>query len=221
MKINLIFFARFIITLKNHRGIHFVKYLYYSIRYKTNYNLVVFRNSTLELHKKTIFDLKSQLLFNKTWVRNDPFPSLIYTSENAKLIVDNTFRVVSGSKIYINKNAVLYLKGGYSNDNLYIDCFKFIQIGHNATIGKNVTIRDNNGHFLKMNNYRIEQEIIIGDNVWIGMNTTILPGANIGDGSVIASNSLVNCIIPPNELWGGYLLKKFDRIYYGIINFLT
>jgi acetyltransferase-like isoleucine patch superfamily enzyme len=203
-----IFFARFIITLKNHRGLDFVKYLFYSIFYKTNFNLVVFRNSTLKLHKKAIFDLKSELLFNKSWVINDPFPSLFCISENAKISIDKTFRVVSGSKIYINKNAVLHLKGGYSNDNLYIDCYKFIQIGENATIGKNVTIRDNNGHFLNLDNYSIEKEIIIGDNVWIGMNTTILPGANIGNGSVIASNSLVNCIIPSNELWGGIPAKK-------------
>jgi acetyltransferase-like isoleucine patch superfamily enzyme len=200
--------TRFIITLIKHRGIHFFKYLYYSLRYKTNFNLVIFLNSTVKFHKKTTFDLKSQLLFNKSWVSNDPFPSLISTSENSTLIVDKHFRVVSGSKIYINKNAVLHLKGGYSNDNLYIDCFKYIQIGHNATIEKNVTIRDNNGHFLKMKDYTIEKDVIIGNNVWIGMNTTILPGANIGDGSVIASNSLVNCIIPPNELWGGIPAKK-------------
>ena len=42
-----------------------------------------------------------------------------------------------------------------------------------------------------------EKECIIGNDVWIGCNSTILRGVTIGDGVVIGANSLVNKSIPP------------------------
>jgi acetyltransferase-like isoleucine patch superfamily enzyme len=45
--------------------------------------------------------------------------------------------------------------------------------------------------------------IIIGDNVWIGMNCIILKGVTIGDGAIIAAGSVVNKDIPPRALAAG------------------
>lgn len=41
------------------------------------------------------------------------------------------------------------------------------------------------------------KESIIGNDVWIGCNSTILRGVTIGDGAVIGANSLVNKDVPP------------------------
>ena len=35
------------------------------------------------------------------------------------------------------------------------------------------------------------REIIIGENVWIGLNSIILKGATIGDNSIVAAGSVV------------------------------
>ena len=40
----------------------------------------------------------------------------------------------------------------------------------------------------------------IGNNVWIGSDTTILPGVTIGDNSVIGAKSLVVKDIPENVI---------------------
>lgn len=44
---------------------------------------------------------------------------------------------------------------------------------------------------------------VIGNDVWIGQNVTMSMGINIGDGAVIAANSLVTKSVPPFAIIGG------------------
>jgi acetyltransferase-like isoleucine patch superfamily enzyme len=46
-------------------------------------------------------------------------------------------------------------------------------------------------------------DVIIGNDVWLGMNVTIMSGVEIGDGAVIAANSTVTRSVGPYEIWGG------------------
>ena len=45
--------------------------------------------------------------------------------------------------------------------------------------------------------------VIIGNDVWIGLNVTILSGITIGDGAVIAANTTVTKDVPPYSIVGG------------------
>ncbi len=45
--------------------------------------------------------------------------------------------------------------------------------------------------------------VIIGDNVWLGRNVAVMPGVNIGEGSVVAANSVVTKDIPPKSFAAG------------------
>ena len=58
-------------------------------------------------------------------------------------------------------------------------------------IAPNVTIIDDNRHELEPGAPLSNGPIVIGDNVWMAANVTILPGVTIGSGSVIAGNSVV------------------------------
>lgn len=55
---------------------------------------------------------------------------------------------------------------------------------------------------------------VIGNDVWIGENVTILPGVHIGDGAIIGSNSVVAKNIPPYSVAAGnpcqVKRKRFD-----------
>ncbi len=42
-----------------------------------------------------------------------------------------------------------------------------------------------------------EKECVIGNDVWIGCNSTVLRGVSVGNGAVIGANSLVNKDVPP------------------------
>lgn len=46
-------------------------------------------------------------------------------------------------------------------------------------------------------------DTVIGNDVWIGYNTTFMPGVRIADGAIIGTNSLVTKNIGPYEIWGG------------------
>src|SRR6266550_1183512 len=53
----------------------------------------------------------------------------------------------------------------------------------------------------------------IADNVWIGMNATILKGVTIGENSVVAAGSVVTKSVPPNIVVAGnpaVVVKKFQ-----------
>lgn len=49
--------------------------------------------------------------------------------------------------------------------------------------------------------------ISIGNDVWIGINVTILDGVNVGNGAIIAAGSVVNKDIPAYSIYGGVPAK--------------
>ncbi len=57
-------------------------------------------------------------------------------------------------------------------------------------------------------------DTVIGNDVWIGQNVTILPGVRIGDGAIIAANATVTKDVPPYHIAGGnpakLIRKRFD-----------
>lgn len=49
----------------------------------------------------------------------------------------------------------------------------------------------------------IYKEVIIGSDVWIGANCTILPGVKIGDGAVVAAGTVVTKDVPVGAIVAG------------------
>lgn len=86
----------------------------------------------------------------------------------------------------------------------YIHSKKKIEIGDNCVMAANVNIMDSNAHEVVSGNRTvgrdIPQEIIIGNNVWIGTNCTILKGSIIGDNCVIGAGCVVKGSIPTNHI---------------------
>jgi acetyltransferase-like isoleucine patch superfamily enzyme len=78
-----------------------------------------------------------------------------------------------------------------------------VRIGSKVMIAPNVTIIDDNRHEIEPGSPLFRGPTVIEDNVWIGAHVTVLPGATIGAGSVIAGNSVVSRDIPPNSFAGG------------------
>ncbi|MEC3650078.1 heptaprenylglyceryl phosphate O-acetyltransferase [Bacillus subtilis] len=74
-----------------------------------------------------------------------------------------------------------------------------ISVGTNTIIGYNTTIL---AHEYLIHEYRIGQ-VLIGDEVMIGANTTILPGVKIGDGAVVSAGTLVHKDVPAGAFAGG------------------
>lgn len=108
-----------------------------------------------------------------------------------------TLRVAGRGKLVINSSSSI-------SQQTVIVCHDNIQIGNNVMIGPNVTMYDHDHDFrakgLMNNNGYVTAPIVIEDNVWIGSNVIVLKGVHIGEGSVIASGSLVAKDVPPHTI---------------------
>lgn len=73
----------------------------------------------------------------------------------------------------------------------------------------------------KLEDLPFKGDTIIGNDVWIGQNVTILPGVHIGDGAIIGANSVVTKDIPAYHIAGGnpckIIRKRFNE---ELINYL-
>ncbi|WP_152395668.1 acyltransferase [Paenibacillus guangzhouensis] len=74
-----------------------------------------------------------------------------------------------------------------------------ISIGDNSIIGYNTTIL---AHEYLIKEYRLG-DVLIGSNVMIGANSTILPGVTIGDNAVVAAGSVVHKDVAAGQFVGG------------------
>lgn len=130
------------------------------------------------------------------------FPSELKLADNARLNVQGHFYLLTGFHLAVNDGAALSLGSGYINNNATIDCFEAITIGHGVAISSGVTIRDSDNHSIN-GNAVVTAPIVIEDNVWIGLNATILKGVRIGKGAVVAAGAVVTRDVPENTLVGG------------------
>ena len=89
-----------------------------------------------------------------------------------------------------------------------------IRIGNNCLIGPDVCIYTA-GHRLEPEGRTLDvygMPITIGNDVWIGGNSTILPGVTIGDGAVVAAGAVVTKDVEPNTIVGGVPAKVIKKI---------
>jgi acetyltransferase-like isoleucine patch superfamily enzyme len=74
-----------------------------------------------------------------------------------------------------------------------------ITVGTNSVIGYNTTIL---AHEYLIKEYRLGP-VIIGSEVMIGANSTILPGVTIGDGAIVSAGTVVHKDVEPGTFVGG------------------
>ncbi|RHR25687.1 sugar O-acetyltransferase [Clostridium sp. AF19-22AC] len=139
---------------------------------------------------------------------------LLGESEDA--FINPPFYCDYGSHIKVGKNF-------FANYNCSIIDVAPVTIGDNCQLAPNVAIYTA-GHPLhpvsRNSMYEYGIEVTIGDNVWIGGNTVILPGIHIGSNTVIGAGSVVTKDIPDWSLAAGNpcrVIRKIteeDKKYY-------
>lgn len=98
----------------------------------------------------------------------------------------------------------------YSPKETYIDIGKgnYIEIGNHVRVTRGVTILAHDWSYSVLNDIygempKKQAKTIIGNNVFIGMNATILMGSAIGNNVIIGAGSVVSGKIPSNTIWAG------------------
>lgn len=128
------------------------------------------------------------------------------TGEN--VCINAPFHCDYGKNIEVGENF-------FANYNFMVLDVAKVVIGRNAQIAPNVSIYTA-GHPLhpvaRNSGYEYGIGITIGDNVWIGGNTVILPGVHIGDNVVIGAGSVVTKDIPDNMIAAGNPCRHIREI---------
>ncbi|MCG2419600.1 acyltransferase [Aequorivita sp. F47161] len=135
------------------------------------------------------------------------------------------FGVINSPSFY-NTYAYLEARGKEANisfgDNVNINngfsiiAERSITVDSNVLIGYNCQIADSDFHDLNVAN-RMEtdpfpKEVIIGKNVFVGNNVTILKGVVIGENTVVANGSVVTKSFPKDVIIGGVPAKIIKEL---------
>lgn len=126
--------------------------------------------------------------------------------------VDSTFRVFPPFYTDFGKNITI-------GRNVFINaCCHFqdhggVTLGDGCLIGHNVVFATLN-HDLNPHRraFMMPAPIVLGKNVWIGSNSTILQGVTIGDGAVVAAGAVVTKDVPANAVVGGIPAKYLRSV---------
>lgn len=149
------------------------------------------------LRNKVNIDKKNYIKFPENYkIRNCKIKirgknNILNLSENINMNGVNIEIRGENCKISIGKNTII-------GKNTYISAREKnieILIGDNSMLSRNIKIMTSDGHsiYSVSKNLRINsaQDVLIGNNVWIADNVTILKGSKINNGSVVGINSLV------------------------------
>jgi virginiamycin A acetyltransferase len=163
-------------------------------------------------NKNTIFPLGNyeRLCFLKNIIKNpniivgdytyyDDFENVHNFEKNVKYHFDFIGdRLIIGKFCMIASN-VTFIMNGANHLTQSISSYPFAVFGEDwktAMEGKN---------------YPSKGDTIIGNDVWIGFNATIMPGVTIGDGAIIASNATVTKNVAPYTIVGGNPAKEIKK----------
>ncbi|MEM9391402.1 MAG: acyltransferase [Bacteroidota bacterium] len=150
--------------------------------------------------KGTFLDRNVQLL---------RFPKNIYlgkdvvAKEGVKICSCNqNAQVRIGDRTTLGYNTMLFASSNITigNDCLIAPFVYIVDSDHQMRKGQRINEQPN-----------VVEPISIGNDVWIASNVTILRGVAIGDGAVIAANSVVNTDVSPYDIYGGTPAKKIGE----------
>lgn len=83
-----------------------------------------------------------------------------------------------------------------------------IEIGDDVTFGPHVQVLAHDASTCKTLGYAKIGRVTIGNNVFVGAGSIILPGVKIGDNSVIGAGSIVTKDVPTNMVYAGNPAKQ-------------
>lgn len=204
------------------------KFIYYNFLCR-NIHTNIFRDgyflpsshTVINISKNAKVLLNNRFRFGMKRIKGSRLESRLLIEDGATVEINSKFGVLYGADIEVFKGATFKVGGadfdtmGGPNINFTLICGNRIEIGYHVMMGRNVTIRDNNGgHYLSMQGYKESQPVKIGNHVWLCEGCTIMPGAKIGDGAIVGAGSVVYGHVPPYSLVSGNPAKVVQTNTY-------
>lgn len=150
-----------------------------------------------EIYVKPTIKNKNIIVGDFTYIADSEFENHVthhYDFNNDKLIIGKFCQIASGVEFIMN---------GANHQMNAVSTFPFY------------TLEGWNQDVPSINDMPVKGNTVIGNDVWIGQNATILPGVHIGDGAIIGANSVVGSDIEPYAVVVGNpartIRKRFDN----------
>ncbi len=164
------------------------------------------------------------------YVKLDGLP-IIRKAEGSKIVLGKGCTLVSNSKYNIAgvnhpvilatlaSGAIIKI-GAVGVSGAAICAAKKIIIDDYSGVGANSNLYDSDFHAIdavvrrnqKSINEALSKEIIIGKDVWIASNVTILKGVEIGDEAIIAAGAIVTRSVPARTVFAGNPARKIKDL---------
>jgi acetyltransferase-like isoleucine patch superfamily enzyme len=150
-----------------------------------------------------------------------------------RVVIRNVGKIIIGDNVGLNsfpdgepyktglqthcEGSVIYIGDNCRLNGTMIHCRTTIKIGSFCMFGPGTKIVDNDSHRISRDIVERRKSpnsspIIIHDNVWIGMNSLILKGVEIGQNSIVAAYSVVTKNIPEDTLVAGNPAKIIKNL---------
>lgn len=201
--------------LRKLNQISIIQYLHYnyfckSVIRKNGHKLIPYKNSIIKLSPDSKLILDGDFHLNCNKIGNSKAEAYLVLNGTGQLHVKGNLRIRFGSTIQVNNAAKAVFNRFSCNAHINIQCNNEITIGEDCMMGRNVVIYDSAYHptGTSIKNMSISQAPIrIGNHVWLGANSVIMQGTEIGDGSIIGTNAYVSGKIEP----GTFIAPAFDQ----------
>ena len=200
-----------------------------------------FRAKAVSIFQKLYILFSQKIMSDKVKIIGKPnflTPMILKGKGEFKFAEGNTFGGETSPNFYIPgymeaRNSETVIEFGerfFSNNNLTIIAEGEnekggVKIGNDVMFGFNVTIIDSNFHDINPLKRRATKQwgggiktakVIIGNNCWIGSNSLILKGVQLGDNSIVGAGSVVTKSFPENVIIAGNPAKitgTLDRFF--------
>lgn len=182
--------------------------------------LVTYRNAVIDLKKGAkieLYDGNFHLNYNKP--KHSHAEAYLKIKENGTLIVRETSVLNYRGTIEIHNNATVDIGRAIINTGAVILAADKITIGKDVLISRDVYIYDSDHHKIldeKGEWINKARAVEIADHVWIGMKCTILRGAKLGEGVIVAADSVVGGKIKPGLLAQGNPARGYTPVWWEI-----
>lgn len=196
-----------------------LKFIYYnflcsSINRDKNCWLIPYQNSIISIDKTATINLHANYIMNAYKLKGSRAESYLLLRKNAELNVNGKVKLYYNTTVQVHDNAVLNLGNTGMNSGGVLICAKKITIKDGVSMGRGVYIFDSDHHPIYNSDSEIineAKEIVIEENVWLGLKATILKGSVIKKGSIVGAHSLVGMEIPPYVMVGSTMARPVMR----------
>lgn len=178
-----------------------------------NRTMYITRFCDIELHRGSELTLNGNMTIGTSVFRHTHKETRIRVMSGGKFIIDGEWSCGDGANIEVFSTGELTIKRGpWANVNFTIICQNKILLDEWAMIGRDVTIRDNNGgHPIGIYGSRTSMPIHIGKHVWLTSDCTVMQGVKIGDGSIVGTGAIVTSSQPANCVINGAPAKVIQK----------